>query len=71
MTNESPDTDEDMESLVEDLYEKVGVSDDAARETTVDENAGLAYIPPDALAEIADHLAQLEAEAAESGGGSA
>jgi hypothetical protein len=56
----------DMEQLVNNLYDVANVSEDARQETQVDESAEVAYIPLDALSEIAETVDSLSPEEARS-----
>jgi len=51
-----------MEQVVNSLYDAADVSEDARQETQVDSSAEVAYIPPDALNEIAETVVSLRAE---------
>lgn len=57
-----------MEQLVNSLYDEASVSEDARQETQVDKHAEVAYIPPDALTEIAETVDSLRAGEARSEG---
>ena len=64
------DTDSnEMQQLVDSIYDAANVSEEARQETQVDEKAEVAYIPPDALNEIAETVDSLSAGGARSEGG--
>jgi len=61
MLDEDTATD-DMRQIVHSLYDAADVSEDARQETQVDSSVGVAYIPRDALNEIAETVDSRRAE---------